>query len=227
VTRDKRTVERAIGRLLDLRLFEVVRGGGRGKANRYNLLPNGVGAAQSKPRQDRPETAATEAAKPRQDRPETAATEAAKPRHAGHHTLLPLNTLESLPPSEAENREVPPRPSSFQEFFQARRRARAPRDGQGRPGGPWPPIKEVLARPERIGQDKVAAWLDKITLHSVIDGEMRLIAPTKFAARWVRDNFAPRILEAWREIDPSARSVRIEHAARPALAARQEGANAG
>lgn len=133
-------------------------------------------------------------------------------------------TLRSeIPDSTVQNTglQSPPFPSPFQQYFQARERARG-----GNPahvqhlGGPWRPMKEYLARSSDFGSDKVTAWLDKLSMHSIIDRRMTLLAPTAFLANYVNREFADHLLRAWRAVDPEALGVgvRAEYAPRSTLA---------
>ncbi len=80
-----------------------------------------------------------------------------------------------------------------------------------KPGCPWPAIKDRLARSPSVGPHKVANWLNRLTVKSISDGVLTLAAPTKFIARQVQMDFEPHIIEAWREIDPLARAVKVDH----------------
>ena len=75
----------------------------------------------------------------------------------------------------------------------------------------WPAIKDRLARSAAFGRDKVAMWLDRLTVESINNGVLTLVAPTKFIAREVQMNFERHIVEIWREFDPNARQVKVEH----------------
>lgn len=74
----------------------------------------------------------------------------------------------------------------------------------------WQAIKERLARSERFGQAKVASWLDKLSVESVIDGKVMLLAPTRFLAHYNVTNHADIILTEWRALDESVSQVIIE-----------------
>jgi hypothetical protein len=107
---------------------------------------------------------------------------------------------------------VPPLPSSSPKNLPT-----VPEPGEAdlvstsKPDCPWPAIKDRLAGSANFGRHKVASWLDRLTVKSISDGVLTLAAPTKFIARHVETNFDRQIVEAWREIDPFARVVKVDH----------------
>jgi hypothetical protein len=80
-----------------------------------------------------------------------------------------------------------------------------------KPDCPWPAIKERLARSATFGPHKVAMWLDPLTVKSISDGILTLVSSSKFIAREVRMNFERHIVEAWREVSPHARLVKVDY----------------
>ena len=61
--------------------------------------------------------------------------------------------------------------------------------------GRWSAMKACLS--EIIGTEKVAAWLDKLTLDRIDGAGLVFAAPSKFMANYIATHFAERILEAW------------------------------
>jgi DnaA N-terminal domain len=77
-------------------------------------------------------------------------------------------------------------------------------------GRVWQAIKERLASLRSFGQDKVEAWLDDVEVKSIAHGVLTLQAPSRFKASHISRNFDRLILNAWREIEPDAQSVKVE-----------------
>jgi hypothetical protein len=77
-------------------------------------------------------------------------------------------------------------------------------------GSVWPAIKSCLASSPSFGAAKVEAWLDCLEVTSIANGVLTLQAHTKFIANYISTNFERAILDAWREIEPGARSVTVE-----------------
>jgi DnaA N-terminal domain len=73
----------------------------------------------------------------------------------------------------------------------------------------WQAIKEALAKRKGWGEDKVAAWLDKLEVRELAAGVLTLIAPTRFIATFNTTHHADALLAAWRAIDPSVSRVQI------------------
>lgn len=201
-----RVIRRCIQRLCKLGYIQRWRdAGGRGRATEYRLVKR------------------TEAG---------GARIAAKNVPENPDSGVLLSTVEKPGLPGAENPDFPvPKPgpgsptlpSLFQKYFQEHARPRVVGLGDHRkPVGLWQAIKEKIVQSGAIGEDKVEAWLDKLQIHSIADGVLKLLAPTKFIANYVSKNFEDKILEGWRDIEPSARQVRIEHVPRSPLAPAQD-----
>ena len=85
-------------------------------------------------------------------------------------------------------------------------RAAAPAPAEG----PWGAILEAVAR--EIGDNGFRTWLAPLEFAGLTDGELRLLAPSKFVASHVSQNHAERLLAAAQEIAPETRRVRVEAA---------------
>jgi hypothetical protein len=87
-------------------------------------------------------------------------------------------------------------------------RARGPsaHDGLGPPGA-W--------LRERIGHDFFHAWFGEVTIQSEAEDEIVLIAPTKYIASRIRQDYELKIIEAWQRTTlPSITRVKILYLAK-------------
>lgn len=127
-------------------------------------------------------------------------------------TLLPTEVTNSsaVKPAPIGASSPPKGVSSFERYFRERAKAtgRKPK-ATSKSGGPWWAIKERLAQSGRMKQVEITAWLDRLTLHSINDGVLRLMAPNRHSASYITNNFEDRILEAWRSLDPAARKILV------------------
>jgi hypothetical protein len=105
-------------------------------------------------------------------------------------------------------------PSIFQRHFQERRKRSGSPDGNSKPSNPWQAIKYELKQSKSVSQDDITSWLDKLQLHSIKDGVLKLMAPGGHSADHVRKNFHDQILQAWRQIEPNGK-VLIEASPSP------------
>jgi hypothetical protein len=114
----------------------------------------------------------------------------------------------------------PPLPNRFQKTSLAPPQTATPapigalsdepdRDLLSEPERCWVAVKERLAKSVDFGTDKVAAWLEKLKCEHADDGEVILIAPTKFMANRNQSDNSEIICREWRAINPSIRRVRI------------------
>jgi chromosomal replication initiator protein len=73
----------------------------------------------------------------------------------------------------------------------------------------WPRVAEALRRD--LGARSFDHWLKPVRFHHHCpdSGVVTLAAPTSFAANWVNERFAERLLLAWRQLMPSVRSVTV------------------
>ena len=71
----------------------------------------------------------------------------------------------------------------------------------------WPQVAEGLRRD--LGARTFDHWLKPISFedYCAVSGVVTLSAPTSFAANWVAERFADRLLLAWRQLLPAARSI--------------------
>lgn len=71
----------------------------------------------------------------------------------------------------------------------------------------WPQVAEGLRRD--LGARTFDHWLKPVTFddYCAVSGVIALSAPTSFAANWVTERFADRLLLAWRLVLPAARSL--------------------
>lgn len=103
---------------------------------------------------------------------------------------------------------VPPYP------LRIRKESFAHADARG--GGPqgerwldrcWQAIKERLGASEHFGEDKVEAWLSKLGVASITDGEVIMTAPSKFIAQRLAIDHAETLLREWQAVDATIRRV--------------------
>ena len=72
----------------------------------------------------------------------------------------------------------------------------------------WRSVVEAMK--DRIGPDKVVAWIGKLSIIGITAGECRLAAPSKFIASWCENNFLGALQEAFRECQPAITSILID-----------------
>jgi chromosomal replication initiator protein len=94
--------------------------------------------------------------------------------------------------------------------------------------GLWLRVAEGLRRD--LGARTFDHWLGPVTAqsHCADSGVVTLIAPSSFAANWINDRFADRLLLAWRQHVPGVRAVAVRadrQAVRAPLAAPAPSAN--
>jgi chromosomal replication initiator protein len=82
----------------------------------------------------------------------------------------------------------------------------------------WPQVAEGLRRD--LGARTFDHWLKPVAFddYCPASGVVTLSAPTSFAANWVAERFADRLLLAWRLVLPAARSI-VVRTGRPVAAA--------
>lgn len=88
-------------------------------------------------------------------------------------------------------------------------------DGAQDIGSLWLQVAEGLRRD--LGVRTFDHWLKPVAFvdYCPVSGVVTLSAPTSFAANWVSERFADRLLLAWRQILPTVRSI-VVRAGRPA-----------
>lgn len=88
-------------------------------------------------------------------------------------------------------------------------------DGAQDIGSLWLQVAEGLRRD--LGVRTFDHWLKPVAFvdYCPVSGVVTLSAPTSFAANWVAERFADRLLLAWRQILPTVRSI-VVRAGRPA-----------
>jgi chromosomal replication initiator protein len=91
-------------------------------------------------------------------------------------------------------------------------------DGTADAAALWPQVAEGLRRD--LGARTFDHWLKPVQFDDFcgVSGVITLSAPTSFAANWVAERFADRLLLAWRMVLPTARSIMVR-TARPAAGA--------
>jgi chromosomal replication initiator protein len=71
----------------------------------------------------------------------------------------------------------------------------------------WDAVRARLKR--EIGEAAFNSWLKPLSVSAERDGEVRLVAPTRFMQDWVRNHYAERIRALWKGENGVVRSVRI------------------
>lgn len=73
----------------------------------------------------------------------------------------------------------------------------------------WPQVADGLRRD--LGARSFDHWLKPVRFHHYCDdsGVITLAAPTSFAANWINERFADRLLLAWRQLLPAVRTVSV------------------
>jgi chromosomal replication initiator protein len=71
----------------------------------------------------------------------------------------------------------------------------------------WDAVRAQLKR--EIGEAAFNSWLKPLSVGAEHDGEVRLVAPTRFMQDWVRNHYAERIRALWNGENGVIRSVRI------------------
>lgn len=79
----------------------------------------------------------------------------------------------------------------------------------GDAGALWPRVSEGLRRD--LGARTFDHWLKPVQFHEfcATSGVVTLLAPTSFAANWITERFADRLLLAWRQLVPDVRAIAI------------------
>lgn len=73
-------------------------------------------------------------------------------------------------------------------------------------GSLWAEAQGVFHTQDAAGY---AAWVEKLTVVDMTEGVMRLMAPSRFHARYVATNLAERLLVILRRIDPSVQRIEV------------------
>ena len=60
-----------------------------------------------------------------------------------------------------------------------------------------------------VGEDVFTSWFARLELDDLADGVVHLSAPTRFLCSWVQSNYSDRILEAFRQDEPSAERINV------------------
>jgi len=103
--------------------------------------------------------------------------------------------------------------------FVARVQPEAIPDGQGANVVPLRPVAapvsdgSLWAEAQRVFHEQdaagYAAWVEKLEVVEMAEGVLRLIAPSRFHARYVATNLSERLLVILRRIDPSVNKVEV------------------
>jgi len=73
-----------------------------------------------------------------------------------------------------------------------------------------------LAASDRLGKDKVEAWLDKLRVENIGDGEVTLAAPSRFIASYIMQHHAELLLAEWQATNPAIKHLTFAVAGKPA-----------
>ena len=81
----------------------------------------------------------------------------------------------------------------------------------------WATVLTRLCQPNRLGEGKVQSWLgnEKVRVGSLENGELTLVAGTRFLADRNRDDHGEMILREWQQIDPTITRVTFKHGPLP------------
>ncbi len=60
-----------------------------------------------------------------------------------------------------------------------------------------------------VGEDVFTSWFARLELDDLADGVVHLSAPTRFLCSWVQSNYSDRILEAFRQDEPSVERIQV------------------
>jgi hypothetical protein len=74
----------------------------------------------------------------------------------------------------------------------------------------WWAIKGRLAQSDRMGEDKVEAWLNDVHVAQVENCVVELITPGRFKAKEIMKHFYDLIIGEWRAADPSIQELTIK-----------------
>jgi chromosomal replication initiator protein len=81
-------------------------------------------------------------------------------------------------------------------------------DKQAGLGAEWARVRGQLR--QEFGEDAFRSWLKPLTFAGAADGQIRILAPTRFLRDWIAAHYLERIHTLWREENPGIRAVVIE-----------------